>query len=130
MKSAPLLLFIMFTFFVGCEKKSSSASNAQIDKPCMKGQFIANACNGQAIIQVTEPVMDTLKSSVYLSNDGQESTEYVFITDVPDAFKDGQPFYFNIDGEFTTYLHNQLCSWPKFTASISAPSRVPCGVEL
>jgi hypothetical protein len=129
MKSLLPLLLLFIASLIACEKETSSSSNTTVegDKPCLKGKFIANACNGLAIVQVVEPLLDTLKSSVYLDNAG-EGTEYVFVTELPKAYRDGDPFYFILESSFTTYLHDQACSWPKFGAAISGPSRFECGI--
>jgi hypothetical protein len=129
MKSSLVLLFLLLASLGGCKKKSSSSSNDTIAKPCLKGKFIADACNGSAILQIIEPLIDSLKESVYLTSDGSVSTEYVIITTIPDAYKDGESFYFNVEGSLSTYLHDHACSWPKYSAEISGFGKFACGIN-
>jgi hypothetical protein len=122
------ILIVLLVAVSACEKKSSSSSNVEVeqDKPCLKGRFVGNACNGLTIVQVVEPVIDSLKESVFFNSTGSDKTEYTFVTDVPDAFKDGELFYFNLEGTFHTYVHDNACSWPKYGSVISGLSHLEC----
>jgi hypothetical protein len=126
MKSSLPLLLLLLTLLNACEKNASTSSDAQVQKLCLKGRYVARACNGSAIVQVTEPIIDSLKESFYLSNDGAEKTENVIITFLPDEFRDGEPFYFNLQGTFATYIHDAVCSWPKYAAEITGMGHEDC----
>lgn len=111
-----LLALLAIILVTGCEKKSAEETKLPFElmNRCFKGRYLTKSCSDGAIVQIMEPGSAFLKKSTYF-RDGI-THENVIMTDIPEEYKDGRDFYFEIEGGFNTFIAHTACSWPRYAA--------------
>ncbi len=113
-----------------CEKTISGAARIEEAQICFQGRFIEAGCDGAAMVQIIEPLLDSLKESTYYLIEEDKHVDYSFATSIPETYQDGEIFYFRVKGNFGLYPHTTLCVWPKYSAEITDLSKDSCASRL
>ena len=109
-----LSLILIPLLFGSCEKGVKTTKST-----CFKGRYIAKGC--WTVIQLLEPLDASLPTSPY----GQYENAFGS-GDLPDKFKDGQPFYFTVNHVDSNMTVLDYCTPTKYSAAIDNLSATPC----
>ena len=121
------LTFVIALFTISCSKDKTKAQD-DFKNICFQGRYIGKDCSD--VVQIISPVGKlNLKNSSWARNDSTSNYvefENVIGTQLPDKYKDGNPFYFHINFIGPLGIHTMNCAGPLNVAELVNLSRTPC----
>jgi len=126
MKTNTLIFFTIILVVISCQK-NNTLKNKSIQDIVFQGKYLGEGC--ASVIQVTEPSLKGIglkpaetRWGMPLENRDTIYDNAVAAGVIPEAYKDGETFYFTVSRIDTVGFILDYCSTPKFSFVIKSIS--------
>jgi hypothetical protein len=119
MRIIPALLVLLSFNFLSCDKETTDVA---LEKICFKARYVATGC---------WPVIQLLDNVDRLPVEQYGNFEYAIgAGGLPDAFRNGAPFYFRAKNVRDKMLYLTYCVPTQYMVEIGSISPNPCGLII